>query len=374
MPSPSDREGHGSRLALSSQSVKPSLTKQLEVSKQVKLSELSEKDGRWDTYKSHNEQVRDICAKAQDAEAGMAFIAKWEKRLDGCVNWLDFAEHATSQGEMKLKLVRANFCHVRHCPACQWRRSMMIKARFFEALPAVIEQHKASRWMMLTLTVRNCEVDQLGETLKAMNEAWGRLVKTNVFKDVLGWVRATEVTRSRDGKAHPHFHILLMVKSTYFKPGHYIKTSGWVEAWRDAGRLGYDPVCDVRTVKPNKKGDWANADKSLAMAGAVAEVLKYATKSKDLIQDPDWTLEFFKQVHHKRFLAAGGALKDAIKKAEAAESDEAFIEAEKDETQTIETGVQMRFTWRTKQQAYYRKSVRTVPPSDAASADPSPLG
>ncbi len=110
------------------------------------------------------------------------------------------------------------------------------------------------------------------------------------------------------------------------------------------------------------------------MAGAVAEVLKYATKSKDLIQDPDWTLEFFKQVHHKRFLAAGGALKDAIKKAEAAESDEAFIEAEKDETQTIETGVQMRFTWRTKQQAYYRKSVRTVPPSDAASADPSPLG
>ncbi|MDI4746156.1 protein rep, partial [Salmonella enterica subsp. enterica serovar Kentucky] len=31
------------------------------------------------------------------------------------------------------------------------------------------------------------------------------------FKPVQGWIRTTEVTRGRDGSAHPHFHTLMMV-------------------------------------------------------------------------------------------------------------------------------------------------------------------
>ncbi|WP_296259498.1 MULTISPECIES: protein rep [unclassified Pseudomonas] len=46
----------------------------------------------------------------------------------------------------------------------------------------------------------------LGETLTALSAGWQRLKDRNEFKPVFGWVRTTEVTRGRDGSAHPHLH------------------------------------------------------------------------------------------------------------------------------------------------------------------------
>lgn len=58
-----------------------------------------------------------------------------------------------------------------------------------------------------------------------MNKAFKKLIKRKHFlKNNLGFVKTTEITRSKDGKAHPHFHILLMMKSTYFKGTEYMKT------------------------------------------------------------------------------------------------------------------------------------------------------
>jgi len=47
----------------------------------------------------------------------------------------------------------------------------MWQARFYEAIPALVAKHPKARWLFLTLTVRNCEITELGETLTAMNEA-----------------------------------------------------------------------------------------------------------------------------------------------------------------------------------------------------------
>ena len=64
---------------------------------------------------------------------------------------------------------------------------------------------------------------------------------------------------------------------------------------------------DVRAVKGG------------AMRGAV-ETLKafnYSMKVDDLIsRTPEWILEYMEQVNHLRFMAAGGVLKDALKKIE----------------------------------------------------------
>ena len=52
--------------------------------------------------------------------------------------------------------------------------------------------------------------------------------------------------------AHPHFHAMLLVKSTYFHGSYYIDQSAWIEMWMKAMRLDYIPQVDIRAVKPNK--------------------------------------------------------------------------------------------------------------------------
>jgi hypothetical protein len=67
-------------------------------------------------------------------------------------------------GKRKLKLVSTHFCRVRHCPICQWRRSLQWKARAYENLPRVVADYPNGRWMFLTLTMKNCPLEDLRET------------------------------------------------------------------------------------------------------------------------------------------------------------------------------------------------------------------
>ncbi|CSW30756.1 replication protein [Shigella sonnei] len=110
-------------------------------------------------------------------------------------------------GETRLRLRSAQCCRVRHCPVCQWRRTLMWQARFYQALPKIVVDYPSSRWLFLTLTVRNCEIGELGTVLTAMNAAFKRMEKRKELSPVQGWIRATEVTRGKDGSAHPHFTV-----------------------------------------------------------------------------------------------------------------------------------------------------------------------
>jgi len=182
-------------------------------------------------------------------------------------------------------------------------------ARFFQALPDIIAKYPKSRWVFLTLTVRNPEIDQLAETLQNMNAAWNRLRGRKEFRVVQGWLRSTEVTRAEDGRAHPHFHCLLMVPPSYFTH-HYIKHDRWVELWQSCLKVGYPPDVDIRAVKTPSDDPEAAAK---ALTKGVTETLKYSIKPDDMIENEQWFVEFTRQIHGKRFLSTGGALKNILK-------------------------------------------------------------
>ncbi|MCV5296582.1 protein rep, partial [Escherichia coli] len=80
---------------------------------------------------------------------------------------------------------------------CQWRRSLMWQARFYQSLPKIVADYPDARWMFLTLTVRNCAIEDLGDTLTALNAAFQRMKVRKESKSVQGWIRTTEVTRGR---------------------------------------------------------------------------------------------------------------------------------------------------------------------------------
>lgn len=296
--------------------------------KWVGLSEESPKDAQWDARRGAGEDLAGLLG------------GRYGERLDGCAQWLNFERTTnTDTGECGLRLSAVMFCQFRHCPVCAWRRSQMWKARFFDALAEAAEQKSElanAAWLLLTLTVKNCPVGDLRQTLGEMGKAWNRMTarKAGPMAGIGGWIRAVEITRGKDGSAHPHYHVLLAVPKSYFGK-RYVPTAKWAEAWRKAMRLDYDPVVDIRRIKP--KGEQS------AAAVAAAEVLKYATKSADLLADRDWALEMIRQVKGTRAIAAGGWLKDALREDEETQQD--LLEGEGEDDSGEGTGQVVRFDW-----------------------------
>jgi hypothetical protein len=192
----------------------------------------------------------------------------------------------------------------------------MWQARFLKALPVIEASYPKARWLFLTLTVRNVPITELRQSLQEMNRAWQRLIKRKEFGAVLGWIRTTEVTRGKDGSAHPHFHCLLMVRPSYFSGVGYVKQERWVDLWRECARLDYRPSVRVQTVKPKPGSSGTESP----LRWAVAETLKYSVKPEDMM-DRDWLLELTRQVFKLRFIASGGVLKDILREAEETERD-----------------------------------------------------
>ena len=259
------------------------------------LSDLSTKDKPWDKHRGFADRVEDLYAGSE--------FHRLSGRIHYCSELLQFG--LSGEGDCpKLKLRAARFCRVRHCPVCQWRRSLMWKAKAYKVLPKIVEAYPKYRWLFLTLTRKNVAIGELKETLVAMNRAFQRLSQLKAFP-AIGWLRSTEVTRGKDGSAHPHFHCLLIVPSSYFSGRGYLKQSDWVMMWRKALRLDYNPVLDVQAVKQGSKP-----------MELVPELLKYCTKESDLVADREWFLELTRQMHKMKCVTTGGVLKEYLKELE----------------------------------------------------------
>jgi len=308
-----------------------------------KLSNYSKKDAPWDARRQETEDVGRIYSDAH--------FERYAQRMADCSGRLGFKWLTdTDTGEMSLKLNKAQFCRVRHCPVCQWRRQLMWQARFYDAIPSIIESHPKARWLFLTFTVRNCDIHNLSDTLQDLNKAWQRLIKRKEFKSVLGWVRSTEITYSDSsaGNAHPHFHVLAMVTPSYFTR-HYVKQADWVKLWQSCLRVDYLPGVNIKVVKNKDKSIQAGSAEFLR--SAVKETLKYSVKPSDMTQhDPEWFLELTKQTHRKRVIACGGVLKNVLRVDE--ESNEDLMLKNDDVEEEQEQDIELFFKYQKRH--YYR--------------------
>lgn len=312
--------------------------------KQEYLSSLSPKDRPWDRHRGEGDDVAALVAAASVIPIG---IIKQQSRRITCAEVLDFEWTHDEAGEVGIKLRSADFCRVRTCPICQWRRTLKHFARLMDRLPAILAKQKLVP-LFLTLTVRNCGVLELRDTIRHMNKSWRRMTQRDEFGVVRGWLKSVEVTRSDVGEAHPHFHVLLLVPSTYFGRG-YVTQERWTQLWRECSRLDYKPLVHIRRVKETGKNK---------LEYAVAELVKYSTKPQDLIQasDPDWVVTYMLQVDRLRFIEGGGMLKgilsddyDDLVHVNEEEEDGSDADGEKPDPKTV------RFGWRRSERRYVRR-------------------
>ena len=293
------------------------------------LSDLSQRDKPWDKHRANADKVAAYYAGSE--------FQDYSDRVHYCSEFLDFRlVPDANDGEIKLKLNSAFFCRVRHCAVCQWRRSLMWKAKAYKILPRIVAQFPTHRWLFVTLTVRNCQIAELRSTLDWMHESFKRLTKLRDFP-AIGWIKSTEVTRGKDGSAHPHFHCLLMVQPSYFGKN-YMKQSEWVELWRRSLRADYNPVMDVQAIK-----------KGVQPSTLIPELLKYCTKESDLTADREWFLELTRQMHKSRTIATGGVLKDYLRDLER-EPEDLIGKGEDNEDELDE--VHLYFGWKREKKKY----------------------
>lgn len=300
-------------------------------SQQPALSDVSPQDKLWDKHRSFADRVEGFYAGSE--------FKRYSERIHFCSELLEFGLALQDDESLRLKLRSARFCRLRHCPVCQWRRSLMWKARAYKVLPKIVEEYPTHRWLFVTLTQKNVPITDLRETLKNMNRAYQRLVQLKAFPGI-GWLRSTEVTKGRDGNAHPHFHSLLLVQRSYFGKN-YIKQDEWVEMWRKCMRLDYNPILDVQAVKQGGRP-----------MELVPELLKYCTKESDMVADREWFLELTRQMHKMRAVATGGVLKEYLKELE--EEPEDLIGKDEEGDQVEDASLY--FGWKRDKKKYYLNS------------------
>lgn len=223
------------------------------------------------------------------------------KRMRDCASWLDFVR---AEGD-NLRLHNANFCRVRLCPICAWRRSLKTYSQMSDIM-AIAKQQYA--FLFVTLTMRNVDGEELSTALDKLSQAFNRLTKYKRMQFVKGYYRGCEVTHNlSDNTYHPHLHCVFAVNKSYFTDTKtYVKQSELTDLWAKALKVNYTPIVDVRKIK-------GNIDK------AVAECSKYTCKASDIISFEDWQLTvdtvavLDKALANRRFIGLGGVFKDIHK-------------------------------------------------------------
>ena len=245
----------------------------------IDISETTNKRRKWQEYKQSNIYLANAYTQIDDDKA---------IKLLHCAEYLayDVDEHE------KKHLSQVYFCRIRLCPVCSWRRSLRLFADNMKIVQ-YIDSHSREfgkiNYLFVTLTVKNCVADKLSSTLDSILKAYNDLLRRKCIRGSWrGCVRHLEVTHNvnRDSSSfdtyHPHLHLLVAVDSSYFNGKNYISTFQLRQLWADCLHITdeqyrNDLQVDIRVCKNST-------------AQAVAEVSKYASKSKDYIILDDWDL------------------------------------------------------------------------------------
>lgn len=184
------------------------------------------------------------------------------------------------------KLAKANFCRDRLCPMCNWRRSLKLYSQVSQVMDVL--ESEGYCFLFLTLTLRNCPWDELPAAIEDFLSGWRFMYhKAPIFRRaVYGTSRALEITVNHGARTyHPHLHVVLAVKPSYFTSRDYISQAQWTQLWRSCCDISYDPIVNIKRIKETSQG--------------FKEISKYAVKGSDfLVGSPE-----LMQRHVSNFLA-----------------------------------------------------------------------
>lgn len=212
-----------------------------------------------------------------------------------------------------------------------------------------IKQSPKGRFLFLTLTVKNVEGEALNSTISQLTKSFDRLFKrAKVQRNLLGYLRSVEVTHNEDDNTyHPHIHVLMMVRPSYFQSKKdYITQKEWGDMWSQSLKVSYTPMVDIRTVKETGKG----------LRGAVLETAKYPTKPIKLdVENKQVVDDLYNGLYRKRQLGYGGIFKEIKKHLALDDAENGDLVHTSDDKENISKGTEIVAIWNANKQNYYLK-------------------
>ena len=185
---------------------------------------------------------------------------KWADRVADCGSFIEFFNWQKAG----LKIKTANFCGDRLCPMCNWRRSLRMFAKLSKIIQSKQYIDTGYQNLFLTLTVKNCDIDELHAAIKNIFYSFDKFLKNKAIKSAIkGYFRALEITYNPQTQTfHPHLHIILAVPGSYFKT-YYLSQEKITDIWQKSLNADYTPVVDIRRFRDSK---------------GIAEAAKYVCK------------------------------------------------------------------------------------------------
>ena len=155
----------------------------------------------------------------------------------------------------------------------------------------------------VVLTVRNVSGSQLRDQITKMYNAFSSMAKNDTLRGWKGSLRFLEVSYNMHDKTyHPHLHVLVAVRPSYFKSRYYVSQELLTFLWRAALHVNYDPMVHIKKCDPS----------------AILEVSKYCVKPFDFAHvDPAETLSIYRcfdfVLHSRRLIQSYGVVRQTIR-------------------------------------------------------------
>ncbi len=212
-----------------------------------------------------------------------------------------------------------------------------------------INEEPKGRFFFLTLTVKNVPGEELNDTISQLTQSFDRLFRrAKVKKNLIGFLRSVEVTHNeKENTYHPHIHVLMMVKSSYFKTKlDYISQGEWGQMWSQSLKVDYVPIVDVRAVKEQGKG----------LKGAILETAKYPTKPIELdLKNVQVVDDLYNGLYRKRQLGYGGLFKEIRKRLQLSDVENGDLIHTSEDENDVSVGTKIVAIWNVRKQDYLLK-------------------
>lgn len=245
---------------------------------------------KWEAKKIANIKMARKMMKAGYLKRGL--------RMEQCSQVMSFSKCEDCDNS---QIHHASLCRDKLCPICKWRLATKRYIAMSEILHIASTEFPEAIYQFVTLTVPNCNVENLSKTLKSMSTQWNKLLQRVSGKRSLGWARSLEITyNAKTKQVHPHYHCIIMYGSQSEADIYGTNVvSDWVEL--NAGS-SFKAQSLKQIAKKDLDGD---------ISTAALEVFKYSTKDEDLETMPlSIFREFVKQIGGKRMVSFGGWLKE----------------------------------------------------------------
>lgn len=233
------------------------------------------------------------------------------EQIHHCSTYLEFLFNQTKNN---LKLKKINSCKYRLCFVCNWRKSLKIYSFMRQAYSEIEKNDKKARFLFLTLTNKNCSLEDLPSTVDEILKAFIKLRKRKELQFLKGLVRSLEITIDREmyitrkmynkkkdyylknnldvGDFNPnymmcnvHIHSILHTNHNDYTRygGNWLSQEKITELWQKCLGVDYKPIVDIRSFKHKK-----NAEKGHEFA----EMSKYTVKTSDILKSINNMSEF----------------------------------------------------------------------------------